>query len=139
MNVEVEEEERMFEETNGFKREDENDADLEPLVIRTPKDIEAQSDAKVKEQVTDLYFRWSQHVLTGTRQLHQLQQETIESLSKDLNNAAQNNDQNAKRKWNIVQTGIMKALNALSRQSFPNPAEARSWYNDNKKNRDLWK
>lgn len=59
--------------------------------------------------------------------------------SEGVYNAAQNNDQNMKRKWNIIQSGIMAALNALSGQSFENPAAARSWYNDHKKDRDLWK
>ena len=59
--------------------------------------------------------------------------------SEGVYTAAQNNDTNAKRKWNIIQSGIMAALNALSGQSFENPQAARSWYNDHKKDRDLWK
>jgi len=59
--------------------------------------------------------------------------------SEGVYNAAQNNDTNMKRKWNIIQSGIMSALNALSGQTFENPAAARSWYNDHKKDRDLWK
>ena len=68
----------------------------------------------------------------------ELLEEVIKS-SEGVYNAAQANDQNSKRKWNIIQNGIMKALKALSGQTFKNPAEARGWYNDNKKNRALWK
>ncbi len=68
----------------------------------------------------------------------QLLEECIKQ-SEGVYNAAQNNDQNAKRKWNIVSSGIMSALNSLSRVKFKNPGEARSWYNDNKKNKAVWK
>jgi hypothetical protein len=71
-----------------------------------------------------------------------LRKELLEEVikqSEGVYNAAQNNDQNMKRKWNLVQNGVMSALKALSGQSFSNPADARAWYNDNKKDRDLWK
>ncbi len=71
-----------------------------------------------------------------------LRKELLEEVikqSEGVYTASNNNDQNAKRKWNIIQSGIMKALNALSGQSFKDPAEARQWYNDHKKDRDLWK
>lgn len=59
--------------------------------------------------------------------------------SEGVFNAQKGNDPGAKRKWNIIQSGIMKALNALSGQSFEDPTQARAWYNDHKKDRDLWK
>ncbi len=41
------------------------------------------------------------------------------------------------RRWNIIQHNTMEALKALSGQSFKNPAEARQWFNDHKKDK-MW-
>jgi len=110
----------------------------------------ASEDAKVVKELTKLLKHKDYDVvlkaanaLAGYKERSgKLRKELLEEVikqSEGVYNAAQNNDTNMKRKWNIIQSGIMSALNALSGQSFENPAEARSWYNDNKKDRDLWK
>jgi hypothetical protein len=110
----------------------------------------ASEDSKVVKDLTKLlkYKNYdvvgkAAQALAGYKDASgKLRKELLEEVIKNsegVYNAAQNNDQNMKRKWNIIQSGIMKALKALSGQSFKNPGEARSWYNDNKKNRDIWK
>jgi hypothetical protein len=110
----------------------------------------ASEDSKVVKELSKLLKHKDYDVVGKTagamagyqERSGKLRKELLEECikqSEGVYNAAQNNDTNMKRKWNIIQSGIMKALNALSGQSFENPAAARSWYNDNKKNRDLWK
>ena len=64
--------------------------------------------------------------------------EEVIKQSEGTFNSSNNNDANAMRKWNIIRGGIMTALNALSGQSFADPSQARAWFNDHKKDRDLW-
>lgn len=52
---------------------------------------------------------------------------------------SQGSDENAKRKWNIIRTGAMSALNSLSGQNFKDPIEAQQWYQKAKKDKNLWK
>ena len=69
----------------------------------------------------------------------QLMEEVIKQ-TEGLYSAAQSNaNTSQRRKWNIIQTSAKSALRALSGRKFANPAEARAWFNDNKKNKALWK
>jgi len=110
----------------------------------------ASEDAKVVKELVKLLKHKDYDVvgktasaMAGYKECEgKLRKELLEECikqSEGVYNAAQNNDTNMKRKWNIIQSGIMAALNALSGQTFENPADARSWYNDHKKDRDLWK
>lgn len=49
--------------------------------------------------------------------------------AKDPKNAGQ------VRKWNIIQTSVMNAINALSGQKFKDVQEARKWFNEHKKDK----
>lgn len=67
----------------------------------------------------------------------ELLEELIKS-SEGVYNAAQSaSNTNEVRKWNIINFNVMQALRALSGQQFKNPAEARAWYNDHKKDK-MW-
>ena len=66
--------------------------------------------------------------------------EEVIKQTEGLYSAAQSTSNTTQvRKWNIIQTSAKAALRALSGQKFANPAEARTWFNDNKKNKTLWK
>ncbi|MCG3133313.1 MAG: hypothetical protein HMLKMBBP_00447 [Planctomycetes bacterium] len=54
-------------------------------------------------------------------------------------NGSQQSDMNARRKWGVVGSNVVAALNATSGVSHANPAAARQWLNENKKNEDVWK
>jgi hypothetical protein len=55
--------------------------------------------------------------------------EGVCAKSKDAKNA------NDVRKWNIIQSGVMRALNDLSGQKFADVQAARQWFNDHKKDK----
>lgn len=64
--------------------------------------------------------------------------EEVLRQSEGTYSSSQGNDDNAKRRWAIIGSEVMAALNNLSlpprvEADFPNPAAARAWYNDNKK------
>lgn len=107
-------------------------------------------EKKVVKELTDLLkYKVDDVILKAANALAgykdapgKLRKELLEEVIKNsegVYNAAQGGDTNYTRKWNIIQSGIMNALNALSGQSFKNPGEARQWFNDHKKDRDLWK
>jgi hypothetical protein len=58
--------------------------------------------------------------------------ESAAAQAKDGKNTA------AVNKWNTIKGGVMAALNALSWQNFVDPNEARSWFNDHKKDAKIW-
>lgn len=43
------------------------------------------------------------------------------------------------RRWNQMSSATRTAFKALGGKSFPSPAEARSWFNEHKKDREVWK
>lgn len=51
------------------------------------------------------------------------------SQAKDPKNSGQ------VRKWNIIQTSVMNAINGLSGQKFKDVQEARQWFNEHKKDK----
>lgn len=54
-------------------------------------------------------------------------------------NAAQSDpNSSAARRWNQMASATKQAFKSLSRQSFADPAEARSWFNDHKKDKEAW-
>lgn len=53
-------------------------------------------------------------------------------------NGSTSDDVNRK-KWSVAGPNVTAALNALSGVSHANPAAARQWFNENKKNADVWK
>jgi hypothetical protein len=57
--------------------------------------------------------------------------EGVASQANDAKNATQ------VRKWNIIQTAVMGAVNALSGQKFSKMTEARAWFNEHKKDK-IW-
>ncbi len=110
----------------------------------------ASEDGKIIKELTKLLKNKDYDVVGKTASAlagytgapGKLRKELLEECikqSEGVYNAAQQNDTNMKRKWNIIQSGMMKALNALSGQAFENPSAARSWYNDHKKDRNVWK
>jgi hypothetical protein len=50
----------------------------------------------------------------------------------------QADNKTALRKWNTIQPNVVAALQALSGQQLSDPAAARAWFNDNKKNDKVW-
>jgi len=62
----------------------------------------------------------------------ELFEEALKS-SEGVYSGAQNRNQTLERKWNIIGDDVMSALNKLSGVKHRNPADARSWFNDNKK------
>lgn len=59
--------------------------------------------------------------------------EEVLKSSEGTYSAAQNNDTNMKRKWNVIGDDVMEALVKLSNVAFENPIQARSWWGDHKK------
>ncbi len=71
-----------------------------------------------------------------------LRKDLLEELIKATEgtfSAQEGGDKTQERRWNIIRAKVMKSMNALSRQTFKNPREARQWFNQNKKNKKLWK
>lgn len=64
-----------------------------------------------------------------------LLEELIKSSEGTASQAGDAGNAGQVRKWNIIQGSVMKALNALSGQKFKDPAEARKWFNDHKKDK----
>jgi len=109
----------------------------------------ASEDAKIVKELMkllnykepDVIFKTARALAGYKDRPGKLRKELLEQCIKSSEGVyagAQGSDQNAKRKWNNIESGIMAALNALSGQTFANPQEARAWFNDHKKDRDLW-
>jgi hypothetical protein len=64
--------------------------------------------------------------------------EELLKISEGIYSAAENTE--GKRKWNTIGNSVMNAFRALAQgqAQFNDPGQARSWYNDNKKSKDLW-
>ena len=71
-----------------------------------------------------------------------VRKELFEELLKQTEGVAagakQADNANAKRKWNIIMSNVNAAFQALSGQNLADPAAARQWFNDNKKNEKAW-
>lgn len=71
-----------------------------------------------------------------------LRKEMLEELIKQTEGvfagSKQADNKPAQRKWNVIQSNAVAALQALSGQNLSDPGAARAWYNDNKKNDKVW-
>lgn len=73
-----------------------------------------------------------------------VRREMVEELIKNTEGLYQQADQAPRspqtRRWNVMKSPVLRALKALTGgQPFRNPSEARTWFNDNKKDKKLWK
>jgi len=106
-------------------------------------------DPKVVKMLTDLYKNKDSSIISRAFYASSLygpasgntRKEMFEEVVKQTEGthaASQSNDETAKRKWTICGRDAMDALNALSVPprtvpDFATPADARKWFNDNKK------
>jgi hypothetical protein len=59
--------------------------------------------------------------------------EEVLKATEGVYSGAQNQNQTLERKWNVIEQDVMDALQKLSGAKLQDPAQARSWFNDNKK------
>lgn len=65
----------------------------------------------------------------------ELLEELIKSTEGVFANSKNSSNTNDVRKWNMINFNVMQALRALSGQQFKDPAEARAWFNEHKKDK----
>lgn len=65
----------------------------------------------------------------------ELLEELIKGTEGTCAKAKDAKNSNDVRKWNIIQSGVMNSINALSGQKFKDVQEARTWFNEHKKDK----
>lgn len=107
-------------------------ADVKPATIKSLTDLLKSKYDDVVGKTADTISGYNNAPGKVRRELLEEVIKATEGTSgaaKDPKNAGQ------VRKWNIIQTNVMSALKALSGQQFKDVAEARTWFNQHKKDK----
>lgn len=107
-------------------------ADTKASTLKTLQDL-------LKHSKDDVVGK-AAHTLAGYKEApgkvrRDLLEELIKSTEGTCAKARDAKNANDVRKWNIIQGGVMLAANALSGQKFKDVQEARTWFNEHKKDK----
>ena len=65
--------------------------------------------------------------------------EEVVKQSEGVFSGSRKGDANQQRRWGVIRGGVLQALHRLSGTKQQDPEQARRWFNDHKKDREVWK
>ena len=107
-------------------------ADTKPNTMKSIQDLLKHSKDDIVGKAADALGGYKE---APGKVRRELLEELIKGTEGTCAKAKDAKNSNDVRKWNIIQSGVMNSVNALSGQKFKDVQEARTWFNEHKKDK----